>query len=119
MGIENINDLLGHPVVGGSWEGFIIENIISSLPISAVFGYYRTTGGAEIDLVIQFNNQELWAIAIKKSTAPKLSRGFHTACDDLNITRKYIIYSGDESYPLGHGVQAVNIHQLIEIINKK
>lgn len=117
LGIENVNDLLGHPVVGGSWEGFIIENIIGSLPASAVFGYYRTTGGAEIDLVIEFNNQELWAIEIKKSTTPKLSRGFHTACDDLNIKRKYVVYSGNDSFSLSHGVQATSIHHLIKTIN--
>ena len=82
------------------------------------FWLLTTTGGAEIDLVIEFNNQELWAIEIKKSTSPKPSRGFHTACDDLNITSKYVIYSGDESFPLGHGVQALNIHQFIEIMKK-
>jgi len=118
LGIEKVNDLLGHPVVGGSWEGFIIENIIGALPNSALFGYYRTTGGAEIDLVIELNNQELWVIEIKKSTAPKVSRGFHSACDDLNATRKYVVYSGNEFFSLGHEITALSIHHLIQIINK-
>ncbi|MCF6300167.1 MAG: ATP-binding protein, partial [Proteobacteria bacterium] len=77
LGIESLNDLLGHPVIGGSWEGFVIENIIASLPKHALYGYYRTTGGAEIDLVIDLGGGELWAVEIKRSTAPKLSKGFH------------------------------------------
>ena len=115
LGIENINELLGHPVVGGSWEGFIIENIIASLPRSALYGYYRTTSGAEIDFVIQFN-QELWAIEIKKSTAPKVSRGFHSGCDDLKVTRKFVIYSGSDSFSLGNNIQALGVHQFIKNI---
>ena len=55
----------------------------------------------------------------KKSTVPKLSRGPDTACDDLNISQKYVIYSGNESFPLGHGALAINIHQFIELIKNK
>jgi predicted AAA+ superfamily ATPase len=112
LGIENTNELLGHPVVGGSWEGFILENIINTLPKHALFGYYRTVGGAEVDLVIELEG-EIWAIEVKRSSAPKLSKGFHFACDDLKATQKIVIYSGHEIYPMSNGVKAVGVEYLM------
>lgn len=113
LGIETLNDLMGHPVVGGSWEGFVIENIVSALPPSAAYGYYRTTGGAEVDLVIELGAGELWAVEIKSSTAPSVSRGFHSACADLRPTRKFVVHSGDQSFPLGQDIEAVSIMALL------
>ena len=83
LGIETLDELLGHPVVGGSWEGFIVETIVGALPRHASWGYYRTAGGAEIDLVVDMGAGEIWAIEIKRSTAPSVSRGFYNACEDL------------------------------------
>jgi len=117
LGIKTINDLLGHPVVGGSWEGFVVENIIGSLPKHANFGYYRTTGGAEIDLVIDFGSDELWAIEIKRSTAPKLSKGFYIACNDLNASRKIVVYSGEDDFSMGNGIEAVSLQHLVGMLN--
>ena len=54
LNILNYNDLLGHPVVGGSWEGFVIENIMSVVPTGTIPFYYRTADGAEIDLILEF-----------------------------------------------------------------
>lgn len=107
LGIEAINDLLGHPVVGGSWEGFIIENIIGLLPRHASYGYYRTTGGAEVDLVVDAGAGELWAIEVKRSTAPSVSKGFYSACEDLQPTKKYVIHAGEDSYPLAADIEAI------------
>lgn len=109
LGIETLNDLLGHPVVGGSWEGFVIENIVGALPRRATFGYYRTTGGAEVDLVIDLRSGGRWAIEIKRSTAPSVSKGFHSACEDLKPTRKFVVHAGGESFPLSKDIQAVTL----------
>jgi uncharacterized protein len=87
--ITSTNDLLGHPVVGGSWEGFVIENIMSVAPSNMQAYYYRTSGGAEVDLVLEFGGRERWAIEIKRSSSPTLGRGFHQACEDIQATRKY------------------------------
>ncbi len=113
LGIESFNDLMGHPVVGNSWEGFVIENIINHLPKQAAYGYYRTSGGAEIDLVVDFGNNNLWAIEIKRSSAPSLSKGFHSACEDLQPDRKYVVHGGEESFPLSKGVDAVTLSDLL------
>lgn len=117
LGIESLNDLLGHPVVGGSWEGFVVENIIGALP-RATYGYYRTTGGAEVDLVVDAGRGELWAIEIKRSTAPRVSKGFYSACEDLKPTRRYVVHAGDGTFPLGENIEAISIAGIVEKLNE-
>ena len=107
LGIETLDELLGHPVVGGSWEGFVIENVVGALPRRASWGYYRTAAGAEIDLVVDRGAGEIWALEIKRSTAPSVSRGFHSACEDLKPTRKLVVHAGDESFSISRDVEAV------------
>ncbi len=114
LGIVTLNDILGHPVVGGSWEGFVIENILNHVPPNAQVGFYRTTGGAEIDLVIEPKPGEVWAIEIKRSSAPKVSKGFHSACEDIAPRRKFVVYNGQESYPMKGDITAVGLVGLID-----
>jgi len=118
LNISSYNDLLGHPVVGGSWEGFIIENIMSVTPPHLQPYFYRTPGGAEVDLILEFGVKERWAIEIKRSSAPSLSKGFYIACDDIRASKKYIVYSGKDTFSLGNGVTAISLHDLMhEIMN--
>ncbi|MBC8519253.1 MAG: ATP-binding protein [Gammaproteobacteria bacterium] len=116
LGIEQTNDLLGHPVVGGSWEGFVIESILNRIPKQATYGYYRTTGGAEVDLVVEMGAGEVWAIEVKYSTAPTLSRGFYSACEDLQPTHKYVVHSCEARFPLGKGVEAISLSALLGLL---
>lgn len=114
LGIESYDSLLGHPVVGGSWEGFVVESILGAAPAHAQWGHYRTRSGAEIDLVLDLGASKLWAIEVKRSSAPSVSRGFHAACDDLRPTRKYVVHAGDESFPLRHGVEAITLPDIVQ-----
>jgi predicted AAA+ superfamily ATPase len=114
LNISSYNDLLGHPVVGSSWEGFVIENILSVAPASALPFYYRTADGAEIDLVLEFSGKEKWAIEIKRSSAPSLSKGFHIACDDIKADKRYVVYSGKDKFPLGNGANAIPLPALMQ-----
>ena len=114
LGIASLDSLLGHPVAGGSWEGLVIENIVSALPAHASFGYYRTVGGAEVDLVIELGGGERWAVEIERSTAPRVSRGFHSACEDLRPARRLVVYPGSESFPLGRDIEAVPLGEVRE-----
>jgi len=114
LGIRTADDLLGHPVSGGSWEGMVIEHIVSRLPLHASFGFYRTAGGAEVDLVIDFGHDERWAVEVRRSTAPTLSRGFHTACEDIQPTRKLLVHGGDDRFPVKGDVEALPLSQLLE-----
>ena len=116
LGIETLDELLGHPVVGGSWEGFVIENVVGALPRRASWGYYRTAAGAEIDLVVDRGAGEIWALEIKRSTAPSVSRGFHSACEDLKPTRKLVVHAGDESFPLSRDVEAVALSDVAALL---
>lgn len=118
LNISSYNDLLGHPVVGGSWEGFVIENIMSVAPARALPYYYRTADGAEIDLILEFSGQEKWAIEVKRSSAPSLSKGFHIACNDIKADRRYVVYSGKDKFPMGEGVTAIPLADLMqELLN--
>ena len=119
LNISNYNDLLGHPVVGGSWEGFVIENLLSVLDQRIQPFYYRTAGGAEIDLVLEFGVNDLWALEIKRSSSPSLSKGFHQACDDLQPTRKYVVYSGDQSFPMKNDVTAISLANLMQVLQEE
>ncbi len=114
LGIESYDSLLGHPVVGGSWEGFVVESILGAAPAHAQWGHYRTRSGAEIDLVLDLGASKLWAIEVKRSSAPSVSRGFHAACDDLRPTRKYVVHAGNESFPLRHGVEAITLPDIMQ-----
>jgi len=106
--------VLSHPVVGASWEGFCLENILASAPAQVQGYFYRSSGGAEVDLILQWPGGDLWAIEIKRSLSPKVERGFHAACADLNPTRKMVVYPGNEHYPLGHDVHAMPLMHLCE-----
>ena len=104
LGLSGLHDVLGHPVVGGSWEGFVLENLHALLPEDAATWFYRTSAGAEVDLVIERGTQLRIAVEIKRSLSPALSKGFHIGCDDMAATHRLLIYPGTERYPLGHGV---------------
>lgn len=107
LDIENMDTLLSHMVVGASWEGFVIENLLASAAPQAQGFFYRTSAGAEIDLLLNWPDGSLWAIEIKRSLAPKLERGFHIACDDLKPQRKLVIYPGTETIPLAADIIAL------------
>lgn len=117
LDIETQDDLMGHPIYGSSFEGFVIENVLASLPRWKSF-FYRTAGGAELDLVLTLGS-EIVAVEIKASTAPKPSRGFWSSCEDIKATRKFVVGAVNESYPIKEGVLVCNIAGLIEALSKK
>jgi predicted AAA+ superfamily ATPase len=116
LGIATREQLLSHMVVGASWESHAIESLLSSAPQGVTAYFYRTSGGAEIDLLLAWPGGDLWAIEFKRSLAPKVERGFHSACEDLQPTRKWVVYPGQESYPLAADIQAVSLHGLCEVL---
>ena len=118
LGIATINDLLGHPAAGGSWEGYVIENLAEVMPKLASMGFYRTKGGAEIDLVVDSGKGGLWAIEIKRGSVPKLSKGFHAACEDLKPARRFVVHGGRESFPVGEGIEAISLRDMMETISE-
>jgi predicted AAA+ superfamily ATPase len=114
LGIRDGEELLGHPVSGFSWEGLLIENILDTLPSSARASFYRTAVGAEIDLVVEFNAKERWAIEVKRSLSdPSPSKGFYIACDDIKATRRIVLYPGEETFKLNAKVEVMSLRSLM------
>jgi hypothetical protein len=112
LGLATHDDVLGHPVAGASWEGFVIDNLLAVAPPGTAAWFFRSAAGAEIDLVLEPPGQGLWAIEVKRSSAPSVARGFHTAADDLHATQRLVVYPGDERFPLGRGIEAVPLVEL-------
>jgi len=117
LSITDMEGLLGHPIIGASWEGFIIENILSQLSDQWQYSYYRSSAQAEIDLILEGPNNQVWAVEVKRALAPKVSKGFHYACEDISATHKYVIYPGNENFPLGNNIEVMGIIDFLSCLN--
>ena len=112
LGIPFLEALAGHPVIGQSWEGFAVETLLAALRWPALASFYRTSGGAEIDLVIEFRSGAMWAIEIKRSLAPRISRGFHSACEDLKPARAFVVHAGEDRFPVSGQAEGIGLRDL-------
>ena len=118
LSISEYDDLLGHPVLGYSWEGFVIENILGVLSDKWRASYYRSSEQTEIDLVLEKSHIEVWGVEIKRSSAPKISAGFHRACKEIKATKKFIVYSGKERFPISGGTEVIGIVDFINLLTQ-
>ena len=114
--LESLNDLLGHPVCGLSFEGFCMDNLVQAAGSRRVPYFYRTQVGAEIDLLLEKGGRPEIAIEIKRSMAPSPEKGFAVACDDLQIAQRYVVYPGTERIPLRHGAMAISLQELCQLL---
>ncbi len=114
LNLQSDNDLLGHPVAGPSFEGFVLENLVQCAGPRWRPYFYRTHDGAEIDLLLTCGGQPEMAIEVKRASAPTLDKGFALACDDLGVKQRYVVYPGQASYPVRHGAQAISLAALAE-----
>jgi hypothetical protein len=109
LGLADKEAVLGHPVAGGSWEGMAIENILAVAGERAEASFYRTSGGAEVDLVLTWADGREWAVEVKRNRAPKLERGLRSALADIAPERSFVVYPGEERYRLGEETWAVGL----------
>jgi len=117
LGIADYDALAGHPVVGASWEGFVIENLLAVAPPRTTAGFYRTAAGAEIDLLLKLPGRRgTWAIEIKRGLAAALSKGFYHAREDLKPKRSFVVYEGEERYPVARGVEAIGLREMAALV---
>ena len=119
LGLETDESLLGHPVAGASWEGYAIENLVTAAGPDTTAWFYRSSGGAEVDLILALPGDQLWAIEVKRSLTPKVRRGFHAACADLRPVRKVLVYPGTETFLLPDDIQAMPLEALCEVLGKQ
>lgn len=119
LNIETFNDLMGHPVIGSSWEGFVIENILSTLSMRVQSSFYKTAAGAEIDLVLDFGYKHgKWAIEVKRSLSPKLEKGFISALETVQPQKSFIVYPGQERYPLSKDIEVISLKEICSEVQK-
>lgn len=115
--LDDSEDVLSHPITGESWEGFVIENLINASPERTEASYYRTSAGAEIDLILNLGSKHgLWAIEIKRSSAPKVNKGFHISIEDIKPKKAFVVYTGNERYPKNSNIEAIGLHELCELL---
>ncbi len=116
LGIREKEALLSHPVVGQTWESFIIETLIAAAPGGTEAHYYRTSNGTEVDLVLTLPGGKLWAIGVKRSFTPGIERGFHSACADLDPQKRFVVYPGTERFPLDDITDAIGVVALAKAL---
>jgi uncharacterized protein len=115
LNLPNHNALLGHPMLGASWEGWVIEQILAQAPTGTRPYFYRTASGNELDLLLELPGGALRAIEIKHSAAPKVGKGFNEALDALKLDKGFVIAQVSESYPLSQRAQVLPLSQLADI----
>ena len=117
LNIETFDDLLGHPVVGPSWEGFVIENLLAAAPSRTQASFYRTAAGAEVDLVLDLGgSQGIWVVEIKRSLTAKPQRGFYNALEDIQPTQSFVVHASTDRYPLAEGIDAIGLQELMTML---
>jgi len=112
--LESWNDIVGHPITGPSWEGFVIENLIVAAGDRWKPTFYRTEDGGEIDLILEKGGKAVVGVEVKRSSAPTVRKGFRQACEDLKIKKCYVVYPGTERFPIGDGVEALPLLDLAQ-----
>ncbi len=116
LNIASLEALLGHPVVGGSWEGFVIENLIAAAPSLTAPMFYRTGAGAEIDLLLETPNHGVWAIEIKHGISARPRKGFYIACHDLKPARRFVVNSGTGRFPIDPHTDVIGLRELAALL---
>ncbi|TFG40236.1 MAG: DUF4143 domain-containing protein, partial [Chromatiales bacterium] len=112
LGLRDKEAVISHPIVGASWEGYVIENLINVAPAETEACFYRASGGAEVDLILTLPGKKPWVVEVKRSLEPRLTKGFYFACDDIQPEARYVVYPGEESFALAKDVMAVSLPTL-------
>jgi predicted AAA+ superfamily ATPase len=113
LGIPDEGALEGHPKLGASWEGFVLEQILA-WPIERYAYFWATHAGAELDLVVLRGGRR-WGFEVKYADAPRMTRSIHVALQDLRLERVFVVYPGERSYPLHDRVECVGLAELARI----
>jgi hypothetical protein len=117
LGIPDYNALAGHPVVGSSWEGFVVENLLAAAPERTLASFFRTAAGAEIDLVLELpDGRGRWVMEVKRGLSAKPRRGYHNAREDLDPDKSFVVYSGEERYPVTEDIEAIGLKEMAGLL---
>jgi hypothetical protein len=116
LGLADLDAVLGHPIAGTSWEGFVLETLIRAAPDGTQASFYRTATGAEIDLVLEFPGGAVWAIEVKRGLTASPSKQLRIALKDVGPERTFVVYGGTERFPLPGGVEAIGLLEMVSLL---
>lgn len=112
LGLDTFSDLLGHPVYGASWEGFALEQILAGYP-GWTAGFYRTSDGTELDLVLEKGGQRI-GFEFKASASPSLTKGFWNSCEVLNLDKAFIVAPVDAGFRIKKNVHVIPVTEIMQ-----
>jgi uncharacterized protein len=115
LSIHSVNDLLGHPSTGASWEGFVVEQISNHLPRGASMSFYRTAAGTEMDVVVEMGQKKI-GFEVKFSSAPSVTKGFWHACDDLQLDAAYVVAPVTEGWPMKQPAKVIAVMDIPKVL---
>ena len=119
LGIRDFKNLLGHPIIGNSWEGFVLENLINCSPVGTKSSFYRTSGGAEVDLVLELpGKQAPWVFEVKHGTMGKLNKGFYYAVEDIAPEKSFVVHKGKDSFPIDQQTEALSLFDACKMLEQ-
>ena len=119
LGIRDFENLLGHPIIGNSWEGFVLENLINCSPVGTKSSFYRTSGGAEVDLVLELpGKQAPWVFEVKHGTMGKLNKGFYYAVEDVAPEKSFVVHKGKDSFPIDQQTEALSLFDACKMLEQ-
>ena len=120
LGIMDHNSLAGHPVVGASWEGFVIENLLSAASPGTKASFYRTSAGAEVDLVLELpGSRAPWAVEVKRGLGAALGKGFRNALEDIKPERSFVVTAGSDRYQVAKDVEAIGLREMASFLREQ
>ena len=115
--LQTLDSVIGHPVAGASWEGFVLESLLAAAPPDVQPSFYRTSAGAELDLVLDMGGKSgLWAIEIKRTAAPSISKGMRSAIVDIAPKRCFVVHAGEDRFPVAKDVEAIGVRKMCELL---
>ena len=119
LGIRDFENLLGHPIIGNSWEGFVLENLINCSPVGTKSSFYRTSGGAEVDLVLELLGKKApWVFEVKHGTMGKLNKGFYYAVEDIAPEKSFVVHKGKDSFPIDQQTEALSLFDACNMLEQ-
>lgn len=119
LGIRDFENLLGHPIIGNSWEGFVLENLINCSPVGTKSSFYRTSGGAEVDLVLELpGKQAPWVFEVKHGIMGKPNKGFYYAVEDIAPEKSFVVHKGKDSFPIDQQTEALSLFDACNMLEQ-
>ena len=115
LGIGSVTELQGHPVVGASWEGMVVEHIAAAAPTGSELNFYRTAAGAEIDIVLTIGDKRI-GFEAKFASAPKPARGFWQSSEDIGLQHSYLVAPVRQGYPIGPSASVISLADVAGVV---